>query len=144
MAQMFSDLNFTGDDEIPKLDLVADFNPDNPRTQTDPLIAALSIGMQQMPGGIEGMQHLMMQFMKATESGNWSEENIDPRDIEKMMFDPDDRTAARISSLMETRYEEVYDKECRLKAEKMRELKKQTSLPDDNGNNSNAQKEPNK
>lgn len=119
------DTNSIQDEKVPKIDLVTEFDPDSERVKNDPLWAALSIGMQQMPGGIKGMQRVMMQFMKATETKNWDDEEINIKEIENMMFDPNARTISRIISLMEARYEEVEEVEEELLAERMKEMKKE-------------------
>ena len=113
------------DDEVPKIDLVEEFDPDNPNVKTNPLLAALSLGMQQMPGGIKGMNEAMIQFMKATETHDWSEDNVDTNIIGKMMFNPNARTISRIISLMDARYEEVEEQEQELIAERITKLRRE-------------------
>lgn len=110
----FDNLNIK--DEMPDINLIRDFDPDNIKVRTDPLMAALSIGMQQMPGGIEGMHRVMLKFMEMYEQKDNTEE-IDTKYFVNMMFDPDARTIDRISSLMETRFEEV----CKQEHQKNRE-----------------------
>jgi len=111
------------DSEIPRIDLVEEFGPENPNVQINPIFSAFSIGMQQMPGGLEGMKYSMRHFMNATDKKYWNQD-IDGRAIERMMFDPDERTIDRIISLMEARYDEVEELEQRLLYEHLDKLKK--------------------
>lgn len=111
------------DSEIPRIDISDDFGPENPNVQVDPMFAALSLGMQQMPGGIEGMKYNIKHFMNATDRRYWNR-NIDTYAIERMMFDPDERTIERLISLMETRYDEVHEMEQRLLNEHLEKIKK--------------------
>lgn len=111
------------DSDIPRIDLVEEFGPDHPNVQVNPMFAALSIGMQQMPGSIEGMKNSMEHFMNATDSRYWNRD-IDTRAIERMMFEPDERTIDRIISLMETRYDEIEEIEETLLKKHLEELKK--------------------
>jgi hypothetical protein len=111
------------DSEIPRIDLTKEFGPENPNVQVNPMFSALSIGMQQMPGGLEGMKYSMLHFMNATDR-RYHNRDVDPRAIERMMFDPDERTIDRIISLMEARYDEVEEMEQRLLREHLEKLKK--------------------
>lgn len=104
------------DDDIPILDLVNEFDPDNPKVQTNPLHAALSIGMQQMPGGIAGMQRVMGVFMKGAKKDDpkspfYREDEVQPEEIERMLFNPDQRTLDRILEIMYDRFDEVEELE---------------------------------
>lgn len=108
--------------EMPRIDIGEEFGPDNPNVQVNPIFAALSLGMQQMPGGLIGMKYNMQNFMNATDKRH-KHRNVNPRAIEMMMFDPDERTIDGIISLMETRYNEVEELEQRLLNEHLEKLK---------------------